>query len=55
MSSRSNWTKYRDHLHNKTTPPCVPFLGMYLTDLVRESVGNKINERCLLKREIQIE
>ncbi|KAE8151354.1 ras guanine nucleotide exchange factor domain-containing protein [Aspergillus avenaceus] len=32
MSSEKNFIKYRDMLR-RTGPPCVPFLGIYLTDL----------------------
>ncbi|KAF5858242.1 cell division cycle- protein [Aspergillus alliaceus] len=32
MSSEKNWVKYRDALR-QSNPPCVPFLGIYLTDL----------------------
>lgn len=33
LSSENNWTNYRDKIEH-TQPPCVPFLGMHLTDLV---------------------
>ncbi|RDH19580.1 ras GEF [Aspergillus niger ATCC 13496] len=32
MSSEKNFIKYRDKLHG-ASPPCIPFLGTYLTDL----------------------
>ncbi|PIG84367.1 guanine nucleotide exchange factor [Aspergillus arachidicola] len=32
MSSEKNWAKYREVLR-QASPPCVPFLGIYLTDL----------------------
>ncbi|KAG9321591.1 hypothetical protein KVV02_001735 [Mortierella alpina] len=35
-----NWADYRDELHN-VNPPCVPFVGMYLTDLVMIQDGNQ--------------
>ncbi|KAF8967979.1 hypothetical protein BGZ46_000080, partial [Entomortierella lignicola] len=35
-----NWAEYREELHN-VNPPCVPFLGIYLTDLVMIQDGNQ--------------
>ena len=32
MNSTKNFTEYRDTLH-RANPPCIPFLGVYLTDL----------------------
>jgi son of sevenless-like protein len=32
MGSTKNFAEYRETLH-KANPPCVPFLGVYLTDL----------------------
>jgi len=32
MASTKNFAEYRDFLH-KANPPCIPFLGVYLTDL----------------------
>jgi son of sevenless-like protein len=39
MESGKNFSLYREHLH-KANPPCVPFLGMYLTDLTFIEDGN---------------
>lgn len=33
ISSEKNFVKYRETLH-AATPPCIPFLGVYLTDLI---------------------
>jgi hypothetical protein len=33
MSPYSNFTKFRNYLHKEIAPPCVPYLGVYLTDL----------------------
>jgi len=40
MSHQGNYDKYRKMLHH-LDPPCVPFLGVYLTDLVFIEEGNK--------------
>ncbi|KAF9431881.1 hypothetical protein BGZ76_011576 [Entomortierella beljakovae] len=40
MGVAKNWADYRDELH-KANPPCVPFVGMYLTDLVMIQDGNQ--------------
>ncbi|OAQ28160.1 ras GEF [Linnemannia elongata AG-77] len=40
MSVNKNWVDYREELHS-ANPPCVPFVGMYLTDLVMIYDGNK--------------
>jgi len=40
VSHHSNYEKYRKILHS-LHPPCVPFLGVYLTDLVFIEDGNK--------------
>ncbi|KAK9768115.1 hypothetical protein K7432_001518 [Basidiobolus ranarum] len=39
MSSTRNFGVYRDELHS-VNPPCVPFLGLYLTDLTFVEDGN---------------
>jgi len=39
MDSSSNFARYRDALHS-VNPPCVPFLGVYLTDLTFIEDGN---------------
>lgn len=39
MGVAKNWAEYREELHN-VNPPCVPFVGMYLTDLVMIQDGN---------------
>jgi len=39
MSSTKNFAYYRDHLHT-LNPPCVPFLGVWLTDLTFIEDGN---------------
>lgn len=33
ISSTKNFVQYRETLH-AATPPCIPFLGVYLTDLI---------------------
>ncbi|KAF9375225.1 hypothetical protein BGX21_003856, partial [Mortierella sp. AD011] len=38
-SSAKSWGDYRQELHN-ANPPCVPFIGVYLTDLVMIQDGN---------------
>ncbi|KAG0248100.1 hypothetical protein BGZ95_008219, partial [Linnemannia exigua] len=38
-SSVKSWTDYRQELHS-ANPPCVPFVGVYLTDLVMIQDGN---------------
>lgn len=40
VTHHSNYDKYRKTLH-RLDPPCVPFLGVYLTDLVFIEDGNK--------------
>ena len=40
ISHHSNYGEYRRTLH-RLDPPCVPFLGIYLTDLVFLEDGNK--------------
>ncbi|KAF9898508.1 hypothetical protein BX616_003934, partial [Lobosporangium transversale] len=39
MGVVKNWAEYREELHS-VNPPCVPFVGMYLTDLVMIQDGN---------------
>lgn len=39
MQSSKNFSDYRDMIH-KLNPPCVPFLGVYLTDLTFIEDGN---------------
>ncbi|KAG0052376.1 hypothetical protein BGZ83_002670 [Gryganskiella cystojenkinii] len=39
MGVAKNWAEYREVLHS-VNPPCVPFVGMYLTDLVMIQDGN---------------
>ena len=39
LDAESNFSKYRDLLH-KSKPPIVPYLGMFLTDLVFIYDGN---------------
>ncbi|KAG0249300.1 hypothetical protein BG011_009440 [Mortierella polycephala] len=38
-ASAKNWGDYRQELHS-ANPPCVPFVGVYLTDLVMIQDGN---------------
>ncbi|KAF9931934.1 hypothetical protein FBU30_009229 [Linnemannia zychae] len=38
-NSAKSWADYRQELHN-ANPPCVPFVGVYLTDLVMIQDGN---------------
>lgn len=33
IASSKNFSQYRETLH-AATPPCIPFLGVYLTDLI---------------------
>ena len=47
MSSESSFASYRKHLH-MANPPCVPFLGVYLTDLTFSDDGNPDNIGSLI-------
>jgi len=40
MSPKSNYSAYRQRLHSET-PPCLPYLGVYLIDLTFTEEGNK--------------
>lgn len=40
MSREKNFQNFRAHLH-KADPPCIPYLGLYLTDLTFIEDGNK--------------
>ena len=40
MSTRKSYATYREALH-KCSPPCVPYVGVFLTDLVFIEDGNK--------------
>lgn len=42
MDSGRNFSTYREKLHS-VNPPCVPFLGLYLTDLTFIFDGNSDN------------
>ncbi|RIA80506.1 ras guanine nucleotide exchange factor domain-containing protein [Glomus cerebriforme] len=42
MNSTKNFAEYREMLHS-VNPPCVPFLGVYLTDLTFIEDGNPNN------------
>jgi len=50
MHSSKNFSDYREMIH-KLNPPCVPFLGVYLTDLTFIEDGNpdrlKTDERLI--------
>lgn len=39
MSSQSSFKLYRERLHS-STPPCIPYIGVYLSDLVFIDEGN---------------
>ena len=39
LSHKFSYREYRDHLHN-INPPCVPYMGVYLTDLTFMMDGN---------------
>ena len=42
LSHQFSYRGYRDHLHN-INPPCVPYMGVYLTDLTFLMDGNPDN------------
>lgn len=42
MDSNQSYRKFRDVLHS-VDPPCIPYLGMYLTDLTFIEEGNPNN------------
>jgi len=50
MSPHSNYIKFRNYLHKEISPPCIPYLGVYLTDLTFIEEGNpdKIQEDKLI-------
>lgn len=43
MSPDGNYTKFRKFLHSQISPPCIPYLGVYLTDLTFLEDGNPDN------------
>jgi len=49
MGSTKNFAEYRDTLH-KAVPPCVPFLGVYLTDLtfIEDGIPSIIKKNNLI-------
>jgi son of sevenless-like protein len=49
MGSTKNFAEYRDTLH-KAVPPCVPFLGVYLTDLtfIEDGIPSIIKKTTLI-------
>lgn len=49
MDSKGNFKVYREELHTKD-PPCVPFLGLYLTDLT--FIEGMVFLCCVDKRKI---
>jgi son of sevenless-like protein len=42
LQQKGNYQKLRTAIHN-CTPPCIPYLGIYLTDLTFIEDGNKDN------------
>ena len=41
LSHKFSYKGYRDHLH-QINPPCVPYMGVYLTDLTFTMDGNQV-------------
>jgi son of sevenless-like protein len=49
MASSRNFAEYRDKLH-KANPPCIPFLGVYLTDLtfIEDGIPSNLKKNNLI-------
>ena len=49
MASTKNFGKYREKLH-EANPPCIPFLGVYLTDLtfIEDGIASIIKSTDLI-------
>jgi son of sevenless-like protein len=49
MASTRNFAEYRDSLH-KSNPPCIPFLGVYLTDLtfIEDGIPSNLKKNNLI-------
>ncbi|KAM3422547.1 hypothetical protein BST61_g45 [Cercospora zeina] len=49
MGSTKNFNEYRDALH-KANPPCIPFFGIYLTDLtfIEDGIPSVIKKTALI-------
>jgi son of sevenless len=49
MNSTRNFAEYRDTLH-RAQPPCIPFLGVYLTDLtfIEDGIPSQIKKTNLI-------
>ena len=49
MASTKNFGKYREKLH-EANPPCIPFLGVYLTDLtfIEDGIASIIKNTDLI-------